>query len=777
VLAAIEGAAARAGMDWPAQQCDYVRALAAREEERRNEAAARFEAAAAGPDPGLATDARCNLGLLALTDGDLTGAELHFQAVIELAGTTARPAAVGFAYLGLGKAALERHHDADAAGWLERAHATAQATDDAHLLAQATVQLGIARARLGRDDEAEALYAATRQMRESASVPPWLRSRAISAAAANRAILALRTGRREEADEAVEQALTAQAFLPSGEKAENLVLAGEVAMLHGDFDRATERLRAAFELAEGIAYPRAQVMAGRDLALSYCMQGAYEPARRVAVATMAAIERLRPLAGSEADRLGYFTAQLSIYETAVIACIATADLTDRPAHRGEALIALERAKARTLVDALGTTDLTAPAGVPPSLLMEEARLLEQRRAAEHALRAGPAGVTSTTVRRHAASLDDALDRLWRTLAETAPSYVALRHGRPATLDDVRSLLTPSPASERRLVLAEYYLGDAGAFLFVMRADMAQPEVIELPVDQTELRRFVRSNFGEHNRVREVVELGLDELWHGLDVLVAPLAGWLEPDDVLCVVPHGLLHYLPLHALRLDGRYVIERNPVVYSPSVTVLKYCRAGRRDSARPSRRTAAVFGDARDDLPASRAEAVAVARLLGSEPILGSAVTRQAFWEAAAASTDIVHFAGHGDFSGRDALASGLRLAGGDVLTARDVFAGAPLDAALVTLSGCETGVSEHHPGDELLGLTRAFMYRGVPSLVVSLWRVADRSAEFLMRRFYGHLLTDPPPATVDALRAAMLETMAQPGWSPFYHWAPFVLVGDWA
>ena len=48
--------------------------------------------------------------------------------------------------------------------------------------------------------------------------------------------------------------------------------------------------------------------------------------------------------------------------------------------------------------------------------------------------------------------------------------------------------------------------------------------------------------------------------------------------------------------------------------------------------------------------------------------------------------------------------------------------------------------------------------------------------MRRFYAHLLADPSVLKADALRQAMLDTMSQPEWGEFYHWASFVLIGDW-
>lgn len=329
---------------------------------------------------------------------------------------------------------------------------------------------------------------------------------------------------------------------------------------------------------------------------------------------------------------------------------------------------------------------------------------------------------------------------------------------------------------RRVVLAEYLGIGNSILLFGVRTDWDQPEIVEFNIDDRELALFAEANFGSHRSVRDMIELGMEELWHGYDRLIEPLGRWAEPDDIVCLIPHRQLHYLPLHALKVDGSYLIERNAVVYSPSVSVLKHCL-----SMRPSgpsgliRRKAAVFGDSREDLPAARAEAAMLAGLLGAEPILGGRVTRENLLRGAA-EADILHVAGHAQFSHAKALDSGLELAGTDVLTAADVFGSDAMNTYLVTLSGCETGVSQNHPGDELIGLTRAFLYARTSSVLVSLWEVADASTAFLMRRFYTHLLNHPDGLKADALRQAMLDTMAEPRWAAFYYWAPFVMIGDW-
>ena len=110
--------------------------------------------------------------------------------------------------------------------------------------------------------------------------------------------------------------------------------------------------------------------------------------------------------------------------------------------------------------------------------------------------------------------------------------------------------------------------------------------------------------------------------------------------------------------------------------------------------------------------------------------------------------------------------------------------LNAELVVLSACETGLGELHQGEGIIGLTRAFIYAGASSAVVSLWKVEDQSTSLLMEHFYRELKSGKNKA--DALRQAKLSLLQaqvelkalgtkQSLAAPFY-WAPFILVGDW-
>ena len=101
--------------------------------------------------------------------------------------------------------------------------------------------------------------------------------------------------------------------------------------------------------------------------------------------------------------------------------------------------------------------------------------------------------------------------------------------------------------------------------------------------------------------------------------------------------------------------------------------------------------------------------------------------------------------------------------------------LDADLVVLSGCRTALGKEVRGEGLMGLTRGFLYAGVPRVVASLWRVQDRATAELMTRFYRALWQDGlPPAA--ALREAQRSLRREPRYRDPYSWAGFVLQGDW-
>jgi CHAT domain-containing protein len=146
------------------------------------------------------------------------------------------------------------------------------------------------------------------------------------------------------------------------------------------------------------------------------------------------------------------------------------------------------------------------------------------------------------------------------------------------------------------------------------------------------------------------------------------------------------------------------------------------------------------------------------------------------------VLHFATHGildterpQFTGVVLSLVGNREGTDGFLRTEEVF-NLKLASPLVMLSACETGLGKVKRGEGVMGLARAFMYAGAPSVGVSLWSVADKSTADLMADFYKNLLAGADKSPAAAMRAARLDMIAAKRYAAPFYWAPFVLVGDW-
>ncbi|MET0647346.1 MAG: CHAT domain-containing tetratricopeptide repeat protein [Pyrinomonadaceae bacterium] len=146
------------------------------------------------------------------------------------------------------------------------------------------------------------------------------------------------------------------------------------------------------------------------------------------------------------------------------------------------------------------------------------------------------------------------------------------------------------------------------------------------------------------------------------------------------------------------------------------------------------------------------------------------------------VLHFATHGLLNAERPQFTGVVLslvgnrAGADGFLRTDEVFNLKLGSPLVMLSACETGLGREKRGEGVMGLARAFMYAGAPTVGVTLWSVADKPTAELMTSFYRGLLGATPATPSAAMHAARLSLLARKETSAPYFWAPFVLVGDW-
>jgi CHAT domain-containing protein len=228
--------------------------------------------------------------------------------------------------------------------------------------------------------------------------------------------------------------------------------------------------------------------------------------------------------------------------------------------------------------------------------------------------------------------------------------------------------------------------------------------------------------------------------------------------------------LPFHAFYDGQEYLLQHFQISYLPGSSFISRARPA--ETASPTRNL--VMGHGQHGLLSNVTEEVqTIAGALHARPYLDEESTRRRFQDEAP-GCHIIHIAAHGDFNAANPLFSGLYLEDG-LLTTLDIF-NMRLTASLVTLSACKTGRSVVRGGDELFGLTRAFLTAGSASLILTLWPVEDRSTTILMSTLYENLLAGQDKIT--ALQSAQLSLLSSRDGTPSLHpyfWAPFFLIGD--
>lgn len=250
-----------------------------------------------------------------------------------------------------------------------------------------------------------------------------------------------------------------------------------------------------------------------------------------------------------------------------------------------------------------------------------------------------------------------------------------------------------------------------------------------------------------------------------DLLLGPLGTHLETQKII-FVPAGILNYVPLQALYDGSRYLAQRADVSYAPSSGVLLHCLM-----KPPTDRSKIVLAGIADrSTPLVETEIDTIGDLFTSpEKLIAGEASAKNLRERTL-DAGLLHLACHGKFRSDNPGFSSLTLFE-EELTLNEIQT-MRFKECIITLSSCESGLSEVLRGEELVGLTRAFFAAGAATLVTSLWRVNDRMTVGLMENFYREMSQGTDVS--ESLRRAQL-TLIDDGVHPYF-WAPFIVSGRW-
>jgi len=547
-------------------------------------------------------------------------------------------------------------------------------------------------------------------------------------------------------------------------EAQSLYGLGAALQAASDRKEAAVRLAEAEALAMQLRIPDLTWRAALRVGEVQESEGHLEEALQAYDRAVGVVEGMRGKIQTEALRSGFVGDRQEAYDRAILLLL-------RMGRPEEALTRAERARSQTLVEMLQGRAVRF-AGVDSGLVDQERALRQEVEAAQAQLSALRSAGTARP--EAAAALEDRLKDLegqrraaLESVRTANPEVASLLTAEAWSAQDLRERLLPEEA------LVAYYTTTTGLVAWVVTRDGVTAR--QAPLSPEEVAEQVSAL---RAAIRNLLSAQRSARWL-YDRLIAPLEADLTGKTHLILVPYGPLHLLPFNALQdAQGGYVIDRWTCSFAPSARVLSICLG--KDAGRTAAGVLA-FGnpDLRDsafDLPFAEKEVRSLSRTYRDvRSFLGRAATLETV-RREAGGAGLLLFSCHGEYDAAQPLSSALRLspsAGDDGrLTVADVF-GMQFSARLVVLSACETGLGRVTGGDEVVGLTRAFVYAGAPSLVSSLWKVDDVATAVTVKRLFRNLTQGAGRA--EALRRAQLDVKRLVNAHPAY-WASMALAGAW-
>lgn len=252
-----------------------------------------------------------------------------------------------------------------------------------------------------------------------------------------------------------------------------------------------------------------------------------------------------------------------------------------------------------------------------------------------------------------------------------------------------------------------------------------------------------------------------------------------PDEIndLIIIADKKITQIPFEMLRHGQGLLLERMNVSYAGSVQLYHVQKQLANNKSAPVKWTGFAPEYAVNRLPNNQQEVNKIGALTDGKKITGMSATKNKFLEEAPKAT-VLHLAMHAEIDKTNPMLSKMYFYGvkdSGELTASEVY-NLDLQADLVVLSGCSTGLGKSESGDGVMSMSRAFTYAGVSSTVMSLWQVSDKETSELMVSFYENLKKGQ--AKNEALRNAKLSYLKNakaPELQHPYYWAGFVVSGD--
>jgi CHAT domain-containing protein/tetratricopeptide (TPR) repeat protein len=499
------------------------------------------------------------------------------------------------------------------------------------------------------------------------------------------------------------------------------------------------------------------------------------------------IDNLRQQSNNEADKITLGAIANEVYADAVRMSVTMSEVAfgNRDNYRATAFYFSEKSKSAVLLEAIADVNAKSFAGIPANLLEEEENIKSAITLSTQKLAQKPTAEEEAYLRESLYTLNKQYQDFTKSLEQQYPDYYNLKFNtKTPSANDLQKI------TDGQTALLSYFIDDskvnntARLYIFIVTQNKLSIVWHSLTSD------FNKYLTGFRNSLYYNESKTLHTVAHKLYKLLIPTL----PKNInsLVIFPTGRLGVIPFEALiskavkeiTSSPAYLIKQYAVRYEFSASLALQKTSADKKAIQSILLFAPItFSevDNLDPLPGTQEEVNNIGTLFNQASAKATIVVNKEASEERIKSGelekfDMLHFATHGIVDESDPELSKIFLKAGHsedgYLYSGEIY-NLKLNAQLVTLSACQTGLGKIAKGEGVIGLSRALIYAGAKNIMVSFWSVADESTALLMKDFYAHTL-QTKSSFAKSLQQVKINMLNSKSYNSPYYWAPFVLIG---
>ena len=580
---------------------------------------------------------------------------------------------------------------------------------------------------------------------------------------------------------------------------------GQLFEAQGETDKSLQAFRNAYELANERTLPN-RIFPAIDLAKAY-HKASSDSSFIIADKAFSMIDEIRTNVAGLTFRSGYFSQYAGFYNE-----VASWHILKGNDEKAYDLV--ESAKARVLMDELAEAENNFIQQLDESTMIKKQQLSKQIDQLYNRIYESDNENDIQEMKNKLKDLEFEHQSFVNEIRQNIPEWKNFEYPEPLTSNDVMAMVPENSA------IIEFAYTDQQLMIFLITPKKIHSKIISEVDGQAPKEYFTENISSFRDAITEQLPVSsLNEMSYPLyNLLVEQILNTSDEQiENLVVVPEGNLTFLPFEALNTGNNYLIQDINLKYLPSASIYPFIQAPHRSTQFDllalagsgfTDGTVASESSSQNNfasLPSTLLEVEAIGKSFGNAKILkNDDVTEAGLKSHDLSQFRFLHFATHGNIDEVNPSQSGLILSkkadveslfGEDGYLNSSEISALTLNADLVTLSACNTGMGKIITGEGLIGLQRSFLTAGSSAVMVSLWNIYDRSTADFMAEFYSQLKIHEANdygvlnRTLDwfgfyehpmfdykakALQDAKLAMIDHPYYNHPVHWAPFILIG---